>query len=118
LVDAVKQYHFVFAKRDFARFQHWPNVNPSRVMSQPGIYLLRDRARKPLFIGMSHDLGQRLEQHGECRNIRGCAAHVSIITGTDLPSELYLAAFREDLIRRYRPRWNVSLVGLLGANED
>jgi site-specific DNA-methyltransferase (adenine-specific) len=115
LVDAVKQYHFVFAKRDFSRFYSWPSFNPSRVANQRGIYLLRDQARKALFIGLSHDLGHRLEQHGECRSTRDCVAHVSIISGPDLPSELYLAAFREDLIRRYQAGWNVSLVGLLGA---
>jgi site-specific DNA-methyltransferase (adenine-specific) len=116
LVDAVKQYHFVFAKRDFTRFQAWPSCKSLRIPNQPGIYLLRDRIKQPLFIGASHDLGHRMEQHYKCRAVCDNVAHLSIISGADLPSEPYLAAFREDLIRRYCPCWNVSLVGLVVAN--
>jgi site-specific DNA-methyltransferase (adenine-specific) len=116
LVDAVKQYHFVFAKRDFARFHAWRGFDPSRFATQAGIYLLRNQTKQPMFIGASHDLGRRFEQHRECRAVCASVAQISIISGADLPSELYLAAFREDLIRRDRPRWNVSLVGLVTAN--
>ena len=42
LVDEVKQYHFVFAKRDFTRFQTWNRFNAKRFNGQPGLYLLRD----------------------------------------------------------------------------
>ena len=34
LVDEVKQYHFVFAKRDFTRFQTWNRFNPARLHGQ------------------------------------------------------------------------------------
>jgi site-specific DNA-methyltransferase (adenine-specific) len=118
LVGEVKQYHFVFVKRDFTRFQAWSSFHPSRLTSQAGIYLFRDAAKVPLFIGSTHDLKRRLEQHRECRAMSDSVTHVSMVSGAELPSELYLAAFREDLIRRYRPRWNVSLVGLAAANGD
>ena len=35
-----------------------------------------------------------------------------MIAGDDLPGEEYRAAFKEDLVRRHQPRWNVNLVGL------
>lgn len=112
LVDEVKQYHFVFAKRDFVRFQTWHRFNPSRLEGQPGIYLLRDENKEPLFVGQTSDLGRRLAQHLECPAISEAVAHLSVISGEELPGEEYRAAFKEDLVRRHQPRWNVNLVGL------
>ena len=66
LVDEVKQYHFVFAKRDFARFQTWNRFKPTRLDGQPGIYLLRGENKEPLYVGQTRDLGRRLAQHLEC----------------------------------------------------
>jgi hypothetical protein len=43
---------------------------------------------------------------------------VSILAGDDLPGEEYQAAFKEDLVRRYQPRWNVNLVGLAKSATD
>jgi hypothetical protein len=37
---------------------------------------------------------------------------MSLITGDDLPGLEYRGAFKEDLVRRYQPRWNMYLVGL------
>ena len=98
----MKQYHFVFAKRDFTRFQTWNRFKPSRYAGQPGIYLLRGEDKEPLFIGRTLDLGRRLAQHAECRAIDDVVEHVAIMTGDELPGEEYLDAFKEDLVRRYR----------------
>ncbi len=40
LVDQVKQFHFVFANRDFSRFQAWQRLNPTAATqaSQVSIY--------------------------------------------------------------------------------
>jgi DNA modification methylase len=116
LVNEVKQYHFVFAKRDFSRFQTWNRFNPGRHSEQPGIYLLRGEEKQPLFIGRTLDLGRRLAQHDDSRAVSDCVASVSILSGSDLPGEEYLDAFKEDLVRRYRPQWNVNLVGLEKAH--
>jgi DNA modification methylase len=112
LVNDVKRYHFVFAKRDFSRFQIWRGFRPKRLNGQSGIYMLRGDDKTPLFIGRALDLGLRLAQHAECRAVSDEIAHVSVITGADLPGEEYLNAFKEDLVRRHAPKWNVSLVGL------
>ena len=48
----------------------------------------------------------------ECPAIDEAVAHVSILAGDELPGEEYCAAFKEDLVRRHQPRWNVNLVGL------
>ena len=115
LVDDVKQYHFVFAKRDFGRFHTWDHFRPARFVGQAGVYLLRGHDKEPLLVGRTLDLGRRLEQHAYCRAIGDLIAHVSILTGDDLPSDEYCAAFREELVRRHQPKWNVNLVGLAKA---
>jgi site-specific DNA-methyltransferase (adenine-specific) len=112
LVDEVKRYHFVFAKRDFSRFHNWPRFVPKRYAGEQGLYLLRDENKEPLYVGRTFDLGRRLDQHDECPTISDQVAHISLLTGDELPSEEYLDAFKEELVRRHQPRWNVNLVGL------
>jgi site-specific DNA-methyltransferase (adenine-specific) len=112
LVDDVKQYHFVFVNRDFMKFHAWNSFNTARLAGRPGIYLLRGNAKNPLYIGQTLDLGRRLGQHMDCPAISTAVAHVAIIAGADLPGTDYDAAFKEDLVRRHQPRWNVNLVGL------
>ena len=85
---------------------------PLRYADEPGMYLLRAEDREPLFVGRTFDLGRRLNQHDACPAIANQVAHVSLLTGDELPSEEYLDAFKEELVRRHRPRWNVNLVGL------
>jgi DNA modification methylase len=118
LVNEVKRYHFVFAKRDFSRFQVWDRLDANRWKEQPGIYLLRGEKKQPLFVGRTLDLGARLAQHSESRAVDECVAHVSILAGDELPGEEYRDAFKEDLVRRYRPEWNVNLVGLAKTVAD
>jgi site-specific DNA-methyltransferase (adenine-specific) len=118
LVEDVKKYHFVFAKRDFIRFQTWHRVKPICYVGQSGIYLLRGATKKPLYIGRTLDLGHRLAQHAGCRAIGDLVPQVAVITRADLPSEAYQLAFKEDLVRRYAPKWNVNLVGLHAACEN
>jgi site-specific DNA-methyltransferase (adenine-specific) len=112
LVDQVKQFHFVFAKREFNRFQAWRGLNPNRFAGRHGSYLLRDAAKRPLYIGRTHDLGRRLSQHADCRAIDDLAPQVAVITGDELPGQEYQAAFKEHLVRLYDPCWNIHLVGL------
>jgi site-specific DNA-methyltransferase (adenine-specific) len=118
LVDEMKQYHFVFKNRDFGRFQAWDRVKASRLTGQSGIYLLRGAAKEPLYVGRTLDLGRRIAQHADCPAIADCVAHVSILAGHDLPGAEYQAAFKEDLVRRHQPRWNVNLVGLAVASRE
>jgi hypothetical protein len=112
LVNEVKQFHFVFAKRDFQRSLSWRGFKPKRLGGQPGLYLLRDKDKNPLLIGHTRDLTRRLDQHAAAPAISSAIAPISLITGSDLPGEEYRDAFKEDLVRRHQPRWNVNLVGL------
>jgi site-specific DNA-methyltransferase (adenine-specific) len=112
LVEQVKQFHFVFAKREFNRFQAWRRLNLPRFTGQHGIYLLRDAARCPLYIGRALDLGRRFAQHADCSAIDDLAPQVAVIAGDDLPGREYQAAFKEHFVQKYEPRWNVRLVGL------
>jgi len=118
LVDEVKQYHFVFAKRDFSRFQTWGRFNAKRYAGQSGLYLLRDDEKSPLYVGHANDLGARLAQHLDCPAIDESVAQVAVIAGEELPGAEYRAAFKEDLVRRHQPRWNVNLVGLAKTTSE
>jgi site-specific DNA-methyltransferase (adenine-specific) len=115
LVGEVKRYHFVFAKRDFSRFQTWRRFDTSRYNGEPGIYLLRGDAKEPLYVGGTFDLGRRLAQHAECAVVNEPVDRISVLTGDELPAVDYRGAFKEDLVRRYQPAWNVNLVGLQRA---
>jgi site-specific DNA-methyltransferase (adenine-specific) len=115
LVRDMKQFHFVFAKRGFTRFQAWERLSTDRLAGRPGIYLLRGEAKEPLYIGLALDLGARLAQHANCPMLADNIEHISLIVGDDLPGDEYLPAFKEDLVRRHHPRWNVNLVGLSAA---
>jgi site-specific DNA-methyltransferase (adenine-specific) len=116
LVDDVKKYHFVFAKRDFHRFQMWRSITPSRFAGQSGVYLLRKSDKTPLLVGRTLDLGHRLEEHAECPTISDRVGQISLIVGDELPGGEYQDAFKEELVRRYTPCWNVNLVGLTRAS--
>ncbi len=118
LVDEVKQYHFVFAKRDFTRFQSWNRFKAARFNGEPGLYMLRGDDKEPLYVGYARDLGQRLAQHLECPAIEEAVAQVSIIADNELPGEEYRATFKEDLVRRHQPKWNVNLVGLAKTTSE
>jgi hypothetical protein len=116
LVDEMKQFHFIFRNRDFGRFVSPARLDTSRLASEPGIYLLRGEAKQPLYVGRTLDLGRRLAQHVDCPATANTVAQLSILVGHDLPGEEYRAAFKEDLVRRHQPRWNVNLVGLAVAS--
>lgn len=115
LVDEVKQFHFVFATRDFRRFQQFGRCRFGRFDGRPGIYLLRGEEKQPLVVGKTLDLGRRLACHAACRTVAGATRHLSVIPPDELPGEEYLDALKEDLVRRWQPRWNVNLVGLDAA---
>ena len=102
----------MFSKRDFSRYLTWRGLKPKRLNGQPGIYLLRGESKTPLYVGRTTDLGRQLAQLAGCSGIGNSIEHVSLLVGDDLPADDYQAAFKEDLVRRYQPQWNVILVGL------
>ena len=114
-MNEVKRYHFVFAKRDFSRFHTWRSLKPKRLAGQAGLYLLRDENKAPLYVGHTLDLGRRLAQHAASPMVSAEIAQIAILTGSELPGSEYRDAFKEELVRRHLPRWNVNLVGLGGT---
>lgn len=117
IVDEVKQFHFVFAKRDFGSFQSWSKLKPTRYAGQAAIYMLRDKTKRPLYIGLALDLGKRLGAHQSRRATNDAATNISLIAGDELPGAEYLDAFKAELVRRHEPRWNMNLVGLSRSDE-
>ena len=119
LVNEVKQYHFVFAKRDFTRFQAWDRLEAERLDGRAR-HLPAARRRQAAAIRRPHARPRSLGSlsTSESRAVAECVAHVSILAGDDLPGEEYRDAFKEDLVRRYQPEWNVNLVGLAKAVVD
>jgi site-specific DNA-methyltransferase (adenine-specific) len=118
LAAEVKKYHFIFATRDFRRFQSWARCDEGRHTGQPGIYLLRGEEKTPLFIARTLDLGRRLATHDACPAATDVVEHVAILPVEEMPGEAYQAAFTADLIQRYRPRWNLALASSEAAAAD
>ncbi len=112
LAEEVKELHFVFATRDFSRFQNWNRCRFDRFADQPGVYMLRGKNRQPLYVGETLDLAQRLTRHADCKTISGKILHLSIITPEEMPGEEYREPLKVDLVHRYEPSLNINLVGL------
>ena len=111
LVDQVKQYHFMFTSDDFTRFQLWKRFKPSRFARQPGIYLLRDATSSRSSSAALSTSATALKRTPTAVRRRPVVAHRDPDRRRSAEGE-YLAAFKEDLVRRYAPQWNVNLVGL------
>ena len=113
LVDEVKQYHFVFAKRDFSRFQDWSRFKPSRFAGQPGIYLLRgddkDTALRRPHARPGPPAGAARRLPGDRRRRRSTFGdHRRRTAGRRIPA----TPSRKTSFAGYQPTWNVNLVGL------
>lgn len=110
LAKEAKQYHFVFATRDFTDFRSWRRFKPKGLAGQPGLYLLRGERKTPLYVGEALDLGQRLELHAKGK--ASGVTHVGLLLQEDLPSEEYREPLKVDLARRYGAKWNVEIHGV------
>jgi hypothetical protein len=110
------KFKFVFENRRFPRrAQKWSDFDPDRFAGQQGLYLLRDNNRTPLFVDRTLDLGARFMQHARCKGFAKTVRDVLVIPPDDLPSAGYQDGFKVDLVRRYDPRLNVNLVGIVEA---
>lgn len=102
-----KQYHYVLATRDFGRFQPWGRTRFDKLDGQPGLYLLRNKAKAPLYLGQTLDLGGRLATHAAAAAPGRQVAQVAWITADELPSDGYREALWVDLVRRWAPKLNL-----------
>ncbi|HEX3600957.1 MAG TPA: site-specific DNA-methyltransferase, partial [Lacipirellulaceae bacterium] len=113
LVDHVKQYQFIFQTRKFpSRGIDWHRLKVDRYSGQPGMYMLRDEGKQPLFVDNTIDLGARLSWHAGCKGLLSVVRDVIVLPPDDLPGEMYENSFKVDLVRRYDPTLNVNLCGL------
>ncbi|MEM6329756.1 MAG: hypothetical protein AAF790_05860, partial [Planctomycetota bacterium] len=107
LAEEAARFDYVLGTRDFDRFQPWARLRPARLAGTPGVYLLRGRAKEPLYVGEALDLGQRLADHQSAKAPGRAVTHAAVITSAALPSEDYRLPLWCDLVRRYRPRLNL-----------
>lgn len=107
-----KRFHYVLSTRDFERNQPWGRFRADKYDGQPGLYLLRDKAKAPLYIGETHDLGGRLAAHADAAAPGKNVSQVSVILSSDLPSDEYREPLWADLVRRHQPRLNVPALAL------
>ena len=83
------------------------------VPHDPGVYLFKDAAGKPLYVGKAGDLRKRLQQHFRGDSLGAWAEHMRdkvrdldyIVTGTETEALLLEA----NLIKQYKPPFNVRL---------
>ena len=107
LAAEAKTYHYVLATRDFGRYQAWGRMKFDKLAGQPGLYVLRNRAKETLYVGEALDLGARLATHAAASAPGKAVAQVSVILSEELPSDEYREPLWVDLVRRYQPKLNV-----------
>ncbi len=80
----------------------WTERIISQAPQAPGVYVLYDRARKILYIGMSGNLRERLFQHYRESDIPG----VAFFQWFETDSEENARSVESDWVRKYRPPYN------------
>ena len=113
LVDEVKQYHFVFAKRDFTRFQAWQSLQPvATTPASPASTCCAAQQKSRSTSAARSTLAAGSRSTPIAARSRRRRAHLASSPATNFPAQSTSDAFKEDLVRRYQPKWNVNLVGL------
>jgi DNA polymerase III epsilon subunit-like protein len=80
---------------------------------QPGVYVLRDADRAPLYVGKARRLRSRLEAYvhrplGATRRLEGLVGAVDAIDPTPCRTDLEALVLEDREIRRLQPRFNVA----------
>ena len=79
----------------------------------PGVYLMKDAARKIIYVGKANDLKSRVSSYFTGKDTRQMApflmarVHDIEFINTDTPKEALI--LENNLIKRHRPRYNVTL---------
>jgi excinuclease ABC subunit C len=86
----------------------------SHVPEKPGVYLLVDKSRKTLYIGKAKELRTRLRSHfqkSSALDFRKTAMMRSVFDFefTVTENELEALVLEANLIKQYRPRYNILL---------
>ena len=101
-----KEFHYVFANREFANPRKLSATAAERFAGEAGVYLLTGAKRVPLFVGETLDLSARLKTHTTASGSRRKAIGFAVIPDSELPSPDYRAAAKYALARRHQPEWN------------
>ena len=78
---------------------------------QPGVYVLRDDAHNPLYVGKARRLRSRLEAYvhrpvGATRRLEGLVGSVQAVDTTECQTDLEALILEDREIRRLQPRFN------------
>ncbi len=79
-----------------------------------GCYLMRNAARRVIYVGKAKNLRRRLSQYFQESNqhgkVRQLAAEIASIEVYLVSNELESLILENNLIKRYKPRYNVMLI--------
>jgi DNA polymerase III epsilon subunit-like protein len=78
---------------------------------QPGVYVMRDREQRPLYVGKARRLRSRMEAYvhrpvGATRRLEGLVGSVQAVDTTECQTDLEALILEDREIRRLQPRFN------------
>lgn len=96
-----------------AAFGAPPSIDFAALPTGPGVYVFRDRAGRPLYVGKSVSLRARARAHFAAGSARaGWTAHAAVVDHQATRSELGALVAESRLIKRLRPPGNRNGKGL------
>lgn len=100
----------------------WERVNPavpldeqmSLLPEQPGVYIFRNADGNPLYVGKARSLKHRVRSYfqpsaAQSERIRNMVSQIRAIEHISTDNEVEALILESNLIKRYRPKYNVSL---------
>ena len=83
---------------------------PSFLSKKPGVYIFQDHNKKPLYIGKAANIKKRLTsyfQNNISERVRRLRQEAQSIIYEELPTEFDALVREAELIKKYRPKFNV-----------
>ncbi|MEW6104297.1 MAG: excinuclease ABC subunit UvrC [bacterium] len=79
--------------------------------NKPGVYIFKDKEDKPIYIGKAGSLKKRLSQYISPKSLKQqiLVSHIASIEWFLCDSELEALLLEANLIKKYKPKFNVSL---------
>ncbi|MEK9888056.1 MAG: GIY-YIG nuclease family protein, partial [Gammaproteobacteria bacterium] len=84
-----------------------------KITTQPGVYLMRDSSKKVIYVGKAKNLKNRVSQYFQKTSHEGktkaLVANIRSFETIVTASETQALILENDLIKQYKPRYNVLL---------
>ena len=84
-----------------------------KITTQPGVYLMKDSANKVIYVGKAKNLKNRISQYFQKTSHEGktkaLVANIRSFETIVTTSETQALILENDLIKEYKPRYNVLL---------